>query len=84
MGVPSTPVRIPEASKRVLREIAARDGITMQAVLERAIEEYRRHRFLEDANAAFAALREDEAAWQEELSERRAWDATLGDGERSG
>ncbi|HEX7448744.1 MAG TPA: hypothetical protein VF306_14425 [Pirellulales bacterium] len=27
-----------------------------------------------------AALRNDERAWQEELSERRDWDATLGDG----
>ena len=28
----------------------------------------------------FAALRRDKAAWEDELRERRAWDATLSDG----
>lgn len=44
------------------------------------IEEYRRQRMLDEANAAYTALRNDEQAWQEELSERRAWEATLADG----
>jgi hypothetical protein len=32
------------------------------------------------ANAAYAAMRENEDEWQEELRERRLWDATLADG----
>lgn len=44
------------------------------------MEEYRRRRFLEEVNAAYAALREDPEAWSEIEEERSAWDATLGDG----
>jgi hypothetical protein len=52
----------------------------MQAVLDKAIEAYRRERFLYDTNAAFAALRADPEAWREELAERDVMDAALGDG----
>jgi hypothetical protein len=45
-----------------------------------ALEEYRRRLFLEEANQAFAELRKDPTAWQEELEERRIWDRTLADG----
>ncbi len=51
----------------------------MQAILDEAVETYRRQCFLERANAAFAALRNDPNAWQEELEERAAWDITLTD-----
>lgn len=51
----------------------------MKVVLDRAIEEYRRKRFLKAANNAYAALRSNEQAWQEEQAERNAWDATLSD-----
>jgi hypothetical protein len=51
----------------------------MQAVLDRAIEAYRRLRFLEAANSAFLRLREDGAGWEAELSERRTWDAASSD-----
>ena len=36
--------------------------------------------FLDAANAAYAALKNDPVAWQEELEERALWDRTLGDG----
>jgi hypothetical protein len=52
----------------------------MQNILEKAIEEYRRRRILEQANAEYAALRQapDAAStWQEEVA---IWDGTLGDG----
>ncbi len=48
--------------------------------MERAIEQYRRQRFLEELNAGFAALRNDPEAWKEELEEREEWDRTLADG----
>lgn len=43
-------------------------------------ESARRSRMIEAANAAYAAMRNDPVAWQEELDERRAWDVTLADG----
>jgi hypothetical protein len=55
-------------------------GRTMQDVLAEAVEAYRRQRFLEGANAEYAALRADPTAWAEEQAERAAWDATLADG----
>ena len=75
----SLTVRIGEEAHRVLREIAERSRESMQAVLAKAIEEYRRKSFLESANAAFAALRKDPKAWRRAQEERAAWDVTLRD-----
>jgi len=56
----------------------------MQAILDKAIETYRRQHFLETANAAFAALRENAEAWQAEQEDRAAWDVTSADGLEEG
>jgi predicted kinase len=68
-----------DADRALLRKLAAREGKPMQAILHDALEEYRRKHLLEQANAAFAALRKNPKAWKEERKERGAWDATLGD-----
>jgi predicted transcriptional regulator len=75
----STTVRLDETTRDALRRLAEQTGQPMSAVLEQAIECYRRQHLLDETNAAFAALRQDDAAWQEELDERRAWDATTAD-----
>jgi len=77
----SLTVRIGEKSHKALREIATRTGKSMQSVLAKAIEEYRRQTFLENANAAFAALRSDHKRWRREQRERAAWDTTISDGQ---
>lgn len=74
-------VRISPAVRDVLRKLAAQSGESMQAVMEKAIETYRRQCFLEEANAAYATLRNDPQAWQAELEERKEWEATLADDE---
>ncbi len=76
----STSVRISQETREALRALAAESQSSMREVLERAIECYRRQRLLEQANEAYAALRADPKAWQQELQERQAWDATLADG----
>lgn len=76
----SSTVTIGSRSHQTLKELAAREGETMQTILEKAIEHYHRQRFLEEANQAFAALRNDSQAWQAEMEEREAWDVTLADG----
>jgi hypothetical protein len=68
-------VRLNAHTHQVLREMAQADHQSMQAVLEKAVEEYRRRRFLEDVNAAYAALRNDPEAWQEIQAERAEWEA---------
>lgn len=76
--MPST--RISEPTRQVLQQLARESGETMQAVLDKAVELYRRRRFLEASNRAFAALRANPEAWRTEQTERQAWDITLADG----
>ena len=52
----------------------------MQTVLTEAIDSYRRKKFLAEANAAFAVLRNDPEAWKEEQQEREIWDQANKDG----
>jgi hypothetical protein len=52
----------------------------MQAVLEQALEQYRRNQILEATNAAFTALQADSNLWAELERERVEWDQTLEDG----
>jgi predicted transcriptional regulator len=70
-------VRISKETHRVLRELAQHEDTSLQAILERAIETYRRQRFLDEANRQFASLRADDDAWQAELNERSEWDNTM-------
>lgn len=51
----------------------------MPAILDKAIEAFRRQRFLEGLARDFADLRADPEAWREEQEERRVWDSTLAD-----
>ena len=76
----SVTVRVNRSSRDILRDIAALEGLTMQEILDKAIEYYRRKQFLEKANAAYEALRSNPEAWQEEQKERAAWETILSDG----
>lgn len=78
-GSSMSTVRISETTHRALRDLAESERISQQTIVERAIENYRRQRFLDAANRQYAALRNDPEAWAQEVSEREAWDATLTD-----
>jgi predicted transcriptional regulator len=78
--MPSTSIRIDEQALAVLRELAHKQRQPVQTILKRAIDSYRREKFLEEANAAFAALRSDPEAWSDEQQERDLWDRASGDG----
>jgi len=75
----SDTVRIKPETHAKLRDIAQSTGQSMPEVLDEAVETLRRMRLLDETNRAFAALRNDPKAWQAELAEREAWEATLGD-----
>jgi hypothetical protein len=75
-----TTVRISERTRETLREMARSRQESMQAVLEEAVEEYRRKRYIEDLNASYAELRNDPEAWKAVETERALWDGTLMDG----
>ncbi len=73
-------VRISERTRETLREIARTQQESMQSVLDKAVEGYRRERFIEDLNASYAELRNDPEAWKAVEAERALWDGTLMDG----
>lgn len=78
--MPELTVSINKTTHETLLKLAETSGETIQTVLDKAIESYRRYVFLVQANQAFVALRQNEALWQEELAERRDWDQTMADG----
>jgi hypothetical protein len=78
----SSTVRISKESSHILREIATQEKKSLQTVLDAAIEEYRRHRFLQQANKAYLVLKENPKNWEVELEERKQWETTLSDGQR--
>jgi predicted transcriptional regulator len=80
--MPGSTVRISSETSTTLREIAARQGKSLQFVLDEAVEEYRRHCFLQEANQAYLTLRDKSREWKEELGERKQWEATLSDGQK--
>lgn len=77
----ATQVRVSNTTHSLLRSLSKEFGESMQTIIEEAVEQYRRRKFLEGLNEDFKALKEDSEAWQEELEERAIWDKTLLDGE---
>ncbi len=75
-----TQVRISNTTHQILRNLSSEFGESMQSIIDEAIEQYRRRRFLDGLSQDFKTLKEDSQAWQEELEERSLWDKTLLDG----
>jgi phage terminase large subunit-like protein len=76
----SAMVRVSEQSHHRLRELAAQSGESMQTVLEKALEQYRRQQFWKELDVAYAALASDPEAMAEYQAELAIWDCTLMDG----
>jgi len=73
-------VRIDPEIHRLLKDSARKEGVTMQEILRRALETYRRRLILKETNAAYAILRTDpkvRSAWKREQEEL---EGTFGDG----
>jgi hypothetical protein len=75
----SETVRIKPETHAKLKQLAVLSGRSMPEVLDDAVEALRRQRLLEETNEAYAALRANPKAWQQELAERSAWDSALAD-----
>lgn len=73
-------VDLSESAHQVLRALSEQSGEPISTVLDKAIEQYRRQRLLDESNVAYRRLRDDPAAWQEVLDERRILDGALSDG----
>lgn len=70
----TTTIRVSPRTRELLQELAQDSGISMQAVLESALEQYRRHQLLAATNAAYAELQRDTAARAELEHECADWD----------
>lgn len=75
----SSTVRISLTTREKLKSMVSQTGESMQSIIDKAVEEYRRQLFLERANEAFATLKKDNKAWKDEQKERADWDITLMD-----
>jgi predicted transcriptional regulator len=73
-------VRVDRATSGAISRLAQETGLPRKEIVALAVERLRRHRILVSANAGFAAMRKDSAAWREELEERAGWETTLADG----
>ena len=76
----ATTIRISASSHEILKEASRISGRSMQAVLDEAVEHYRRQRFIRDVNAAFARVRKDPKEWDAMRAECEAWEGTIADG----
>lgn len=76
----SVNVRVTKQTHQQLAALAKENGLSMQTILDLAVEAYRRQSFLEALNADFAALRAKPEEWAEEMEERKLWEQTLADG----
>jgi hypothetical protein len=76
----TTTIRVTPETQDLLRILADQENLSIQSVVHEAVSEYRRRQILAQGNVAYAALREDPAAWEIELQERREWESALADG----
>ena len=75
-----TTVRISESGRDLLAHLAREADTSMTAVLDAALETYRRHRFLVQAAAAYEALASDADASADYRRELAGLDGTSADG----
>ena len=75
----SVTVRISPETRESVQRIARESNESMQSVIAKAVEEYKRYLLIERTNEAFAALRLQPKRWAEELEERHLWNAILND-----
>lgn len=76
----SNTITISKQTQYTIRTLAEKIHLPPQEVVARAVEGLRRKLLFEDANAAYAALQEQSAVWQEIEKERAAWDVAQMDG----
>ena len=73
-------VRVDELTRETLRELSKTCDEKMSVLLACAVEDFRRKKFLEAANAAYETLRADPKARAADEIERDLWDGVASDG----
>lgn len=73
-------VRVDAADKLELDRLAAKRGESVPKILHRAICALKKQEFFKEMNEGYRNLKNDKAAWEAELSDRRMFEGTLADG----
>jgi predicted DNA-binding protein len=73
-------VRVSHETHKLLQEWSASSGNSMSAIVDRAIEHYRRAQIFAAAEREYRKLENDPEAIAEYEAELALWDATSGDG----
>ena len=73
-------VAIAHSDLKTLQRLSDSSGSPISSVLHEAIAAYDRKELLREANEEYTAIRNDPREWEEELRERKLFEATLMDG----
>jgi predicted transcriptional regulator len=76
----TTTIRVSKDIYNSVKTLAQQENENMQAIIEQAIADYKKKKFFESLNSAYAKLKSDPHAWEEELNEREEWDKVIDDG----
>uniref|UniRef100_A0A7C5V6V6 Ribbon-helix-helix protein, CopG family n=1 Tax=Caldicellulosiruptor owensensis TaxID=55205 RepID=A0A7C5V6V6_9FIRM len=76
----TTTVRVDIETYEGLKKLSEQLNQPMQKIIQEAIAEYKRKIILSATVEAFAALKENNKLWKEEIEERQIWENTLQDG----
>jgi len=77
--VGTTTIRVTDEARRRIASLAERDGRSMTAIVDDAVDALERRRFFEQFNQRYAELADDGEAWAEVLEERTLESGALGD-----
>ena len=70
----STSISVPIATRDLLNELAAAEGVSTSALVTRLAHRERESRLLADMQAGFVRLQQDLQRWEEHKADTAAWD----------
>lgn len=76
----TTTIRVSRQVYNDIKTMAKQQNENIQDVVEHAVAEYKKKKFFDNLNDAYAKLRADPEAWKQDLEEREEWDKVLTDG----
>lgn len=75
-----TEIQIELKTFDLLNQLANENNLSIGELIDKMAFDFQKKLFWNKVNEAFANLKADEFAWQEELAERSLWENTLSDG----
>ncbi len=73
-------IKVNEKTFKLLKELEAQMGISVESILHQAIDTFYRDKIIQDINSYYEELKKDPQMWQEELEERALWETASNDG----